>query len=177
MYLTKNNKMNLRITPYPIVDLKENEVYVFGTNDSGFHGAGSAGHAFRFDNHCNWRFDDSFIKAMNSFIGSPERVGKWAVYGQSTGLMEGQKGKSYGIPTIKQAGKKCSKSLDDINASVYIFTGFAIKNPHLTFYVVELGTQLAGWSVEDIAPMFESASQLENVYLPKSFHDIICRLI
>jgi hypothetical protein len=34
--------MEQRITPDNITDLKDNEVFVFGSNESGFHGAGAA---------------------------------------------------------------------------------------------------------------------------------------
>lgn len=166
-----------RVTPTHIQDLKQNEVFVCGTNKSGFHGAGGAGFSFRFNNSCNWRDDSFFLRAKNSPVGSPMRVGKWSVFGVSKGLMVGTAGMSYGITTIEVAGKRRIQPLSAISDEVKQFTEFARTNENLVFYVTELGTNLAGYTVPEIAPLFRDASILENVYLPEKFIEFICRMI
>ena len=53
------------------------------------------------------------------------------------------------------------------------FIDFAKKNPTLDFLVTRIGCGIAGFREEEIAPMFKTAIQLENVYLPDTFWDII----
>lgn len=173
----KRELKSLRITPEFVTTLLPHEVFVFGTNKSGFHGAGAAGNAFRYNNSCNWRDDIFFTHAMKSPVGSPGRVGKWSVYGISEGPMTGNMGKSYGICTIAKPGQKKSVSLDYIKEQVERFTQYAKERPELNFMVAEIGTNLAGYTPAEVAPFFSDASDLENVYLPKRFHEIICQLI
>jgi hypothetical protein len=45
--------MENRVTENLITSLNSNEVFVFGSNEDGFHGAGAAGFAFRYDTKCN----------------------------------------------------------------------------------------------------------------------------
>lgn len=158
-----------RITPDKITELKENEVFVIGTNETGFHGAGSASFAFRFNPSGNWRNDEFFLKAMKSESMSNDRIGKWAIYGIAEGLMGGKLGKSYGIITIKKPGEKCSRSLVQIWKDIHNFLMFVKANPSYTFYLPEIGTNFAGWSVSDIASFFRDANTYENLYIPKRF--------
>lgn len=44
-----------------------------------------------------------------------------------------------------------------------------------TFYVTRIGCGIAGFTDEEIAPLFDEAYDLYNVRLPKSFADIIER--
>jgi hypothetical protein len=165
----------LRITPTTIKYLKQNEVFVFGTNEQGFHGAGAAGQAFRYDNSCNWRQDNFFLNASMANASLHERTGKWAVYGQAKGLMYGREGKSYGIVTIKRPGQKRSLELSKINTDVQIFTDCAKLNPQYIFFVTEIGCKMAGYTVEEIAPFFRKSAALQNVYLPQSFWDVLLK--
>ena len=47
-----------------ITSLKPNEVFVFGSNFSAFHGAGAAGYAQRGDSKNTWRTDKKFQEAL-----------------------------------------------------------------------------------------------------------------
>ncbi|HUH74578.1 MAG TPA: hypothetical protein VLZ75_09230, partial [Chitinophagales bacterium] len=55
------------------------------------------------------------------------------------------------------------------------FIEFAKNNAQLDFLVTRIGCGIAGFREEEIAPLFESAASLENVYLPDTFWDIINR--
>jgi hypothetical protein len=90
-----------------------------------------------------------------------------AIYGQSTGLQ----GQSYAIITKELRKDYEPVSLDEIKQGVDNFIIFAKENTHLTFYVVELGCNLAYFTIEEIAPLFKLAIRLKNVYLPQSFID------
>ena len=85
-----------------------------------------------------------------------------AVYGQGVGLQ----GHSYAIPTM-QGG------VDTIRPYVDEFIEFAADHRDLTFFVTRIGCGIAGFSDEQIAPLFERAVALPNVYLPKSFWKVL----
>lgn len=99
-----------------ITHLNRNEIFVFGSNSGGFHGAGSAGMAMRGDSRNTWRNDPSFLLAMNSAKHSPDRIGKWAVFGVARGFQTGKEGSAYGIETIRRPGQLRSISLSEIQA-------------------------------------------------------------
>ena len=81
-----------------------------------------------------------------------------AIGGQGVGLQ----GQSYGIPTM-QGG------VDTIKPYVDEFIEFAKTHPQLKFLVTEIGCGIAGFSVEEIAPLFKQAIEVENIYLPERF--------
>lgn len=126
------------ITPNYIKELKENEIFVFGSNRQGRHGKGAA------------------LTARLKF---------GAIYGQSTGLQ----GQSYAIITKELRKDYQPVSLQEVKEGVDTFIQFAKDNQDLTFYVVELGCNLAYFTVEQIAPLFKKVVMLKNVYLPERF--------
>ena len=87
-----------------------------------------------------------------------------AVMGQGVGLQ----GQSYAIPTM-QGG------VDTIRPYVDQFAGFALRHPELRFLVTRIGCGIAGFSDEDIAPLFAGAAMLPNVCLPREFIDVLER--
>lgn len=89
-----------------------------------------------------------------------ERFG--AIWGQGTGLQ----GKSYGIPTMHGG-------IDAIAPYVDEFIAFAREHRELKFLVTEIGCGIAGFTVEEMAPLFKDAIDEENIYLPQRFIDIL----
>lgn len=83
-------------------------------------------------------------------------------FGAIVGQGEGLQGQSYAIPT---AGVGLGWIRDAVNR----FTEFASVNPDKKFLVTPIGCGLGLWDVEDIAPFFQAASKLPNVWLPKDF--------
>ena len=78
-----------------------------------------------------------------------------AILGQGVGLQ----GQSYGIPTM-QGG------VETIRPYVDEFIKFAKENQKLTFFVTRIGCGIAGFTDEEIAPLFENAHDVENIVLP-----------
>lgn len=78
------------------------------------------------------------------------------------GKGEGIQGESYGIPTKDERLK--TLSLDEIRKGVERFLAFARQEPSLRFKVTRIGCGLAGYTDDDIAPMFAAAP--ENCDLP-----------
>ena len=87
-------------------------------------------------------------------------------FGAKWGEGVGMTGRCYAIPTM-------DGSLDIIGGYVDDFTEYARSHPELTFLVTRIGCGIAGWTDEQIAPLFREASKLDNVTLPESFWRII----
>lgn len=85
-----------------------------------------------------------------------------AIMGQGVGLQ----GQSYAIPTMQGGVETIKPYVDE-------FLSFAKAHPELKFYVTRIGCGIAGFKDKEIAPLFQSASAVDNIILPKSFADII----
>lgn len=126
---------NRDFTPNWIKQLKENEIFVFGSNLGGMHGGGAA-------------------RAAMDHYG--------AVWGQGVGLQ----GQSYAIPTMHGGVDVIKPYVDD-------FVAFARQHPELRFLVTRIGCGIAGFAVEEIAPLFADAIDDENIILPEDFVKVI----
>lgn len=78
-----------------------------------------------------------------------------AYCGAKRGVGEGRTGASYAIPT-KDVNIK-SRSPEEVKESVDRFLRYAEGNPTLKFKVTKIGCGLAGFSSDEIAPMFLGA--------------------
>lgn len=85
-----------------------------------------------------------------------------AIWGQGVGLQ----GQSYGIPTMHGG-------VADIKPYVDEFIEFAKQNPNLNFLVTRIGCGIAGFTEDEMAPLFAEGANVENVYLPDTFWEII----
>jgi hypothetical protein len=81
-------------------------------------------------------------------------------------------------------GSIVTLDLDDIRLFVDMFIEFAKQHPELEFLVTEIGCGLAGYKVEDIAPLFyrvvihydhktKYTLFTKNIILPDSFKKIL----
>lgn len=101
--------------------------------------------------------------------GAAKTALRWgAIYGQASGIQ----GKTYAIPT-KDEGINNALLINCIKTFVNTFIEFAAMNPDLEFLVTKIGCGLAGHKIEDIAPLFKKAINLENVFLPIEFYSMI----
>lgn len=122
-----------------ITHLEPHEIFVFGSNLQGYHGAGAA------------------RMALDKF---------GAVWGQGVGLQ----GQSYAIPTMEGG-------VDSIKPYVDEFIEFAKQHPEYLFLLTRVGCGIAGFTDEEIAPLFGEALKLQNVIFPKAFIDVYEKLI
>ena len=100
------------------------EIFVFGSNLAGFHGAGAAAEAVK-------------------------RHG--AVMNRGHGLH----GNSYAIPTKNQF--LVSLTLPTVEKYIKTFIQFAKDNQEYTFKVTQIGCGFAGFTGDEIAPLFREA--------------------
>ena len=126
----------MKYTPENITGLAHNEIFVFGSNLAGIHGAGAARLAF-------------------------DRFG--AVWG----IGIGHQGKTYALPTKDKDID--TLPLTEIKKYVDQFLQYAEDHPEFIFLVTKVGCGLAGWSIEDIAPLFDEVPK--NVILPREFNN------
>ena len=81
-----------------------------------------------------------------------------AIMGQGVGLQ----GQSYAIPTM-QGG------VETIRPYVDEFIQFAKEHPELTFLVTRIGCGIAGFTDDDISPLFVEAHNVDNIVLPPNW--------
>lgn len=147
----------------PIKELQKNEVFVFGSNGKGIHGMGAAGYAFRGSGDSLWRRDKNILLAESSPPGSPNRIGKWAIYGQARGFQVGTDGKSYAIETVTDFGRKKSVSLRDIYYQLVQMVQFAQAHVALNFLVTPVGEGYAGWSVQEMDKVWNTLADRHSI--------------
>ena len=102
---------------------------------------------------------------QGNHAGGAARIAKekfGAVMGKGVGLQ----GNSYAIPTM-QGG------VDTIKPYVDDFIEYAKEHRNFHFYVTKIGCGIAGFSEEEMAPLFMRALLVENISLPQSFFQII----
>ena len=85
-----------------------------------------------------------------------------AIWGQGVGIQ----GQSYAIPTMHGG-------VDEIKPYVDDFIAYAKAHPEKKFLVTPIGCGIAGFTPEEIAPLFADAKDVENIWLPESFIQII----
>ena len=85
-----------------------------------------------------------------------------AIWGQGVGLQ----GQSYAIPTMQGGVETIKPYVDE-------FIRFAKQHLEQKFLVTKIGCGIAGFKVDEIAPLFYHAIDSENIVLPKEFDDIV----
>lgn len=94
-------------------------------------------------------------------------------FGAEWGIGVGLTGRSYAIPTMHGGVETIKPYVDE-------FIRFAQTNPELKFLVTRIGCGIAGFRDEEIAPLFDEATHVSNIYLPETFYNILqshCRKI
>lgn len=81
--------------------------------------------------------------------------------------LEGLCGDSYAIPTV-------GATKVEVEAAVARFIVVVKEHPELIFLVTNIGcSKKAGFTPEEIAPMFKAVANNANVYLPKEFRGVM----
>lgn len=87
-------------------------------------------------------------------------------FGAQWGVGEGIQGQSYAIPTMHGG-------VETIKPYVDRFLDLAYEWDQNTFLVTRIGCGIAGFTPEQIAPLFDRALDMYNVVLPRDFYDIL----
>ena len=83
-------------------------------------------------------------------------------YGAKEGVGKGLQGRSYAIPTMQGGVHSIAPHVDE-------FIAFAEAHPQQSFVVTRIGCGVAGFTPEEIGPLFVEALGLRNVLLPEDF--------
>ena len=105
----------------------------------------------------------SNIEGMH--IGGAAKVA-YEKFGAEWGIGDGPTGRCYAIPTMHGGPEEIRPYVDE-------FITFAKDHPELTFLVTEIGCGIAGFTPEEIAPLFKNAIEIENIHLPERFWKVI----
>ena len=87
-----------------------------------------------------------------------------AVWGQGVGLQ----GQSYAIPTMQGGVETIAPYVDE-------FIEYAKNHPEKRFLVTEIGCGIAGFTPDEIAPLFKAAVTINNITLPSRFWEVLER--
>ena len=85
-----------------------------------------------------------------------------AIWGQGVGMQ----GQSYAIPTMHGGTDAIAPYVDE-------FIQYAKDHPEKKFLVTPIGCGIAGFTEEEIAPLFKEAVGVENIWLPEGFYNFI----
>lgn len=115
--------------------------------------------------------DDIFVFGSNlegMHAGGAARVA-YEKFGARWGQGVGLQGQSYAIPTMQGGVETIKPYVDE-------FLEVARECDQNTFFVTRIGCGIAGFTDEEIAPLFKDAMKLYNVRLPESFVRVIKNL-
>ena len=84
------------------------------------------------------------------------------LFGAEWGEGVGPTGQCYAIPTMQGGVETIQPYVDD-------FIRYAEQHPELIFLVTRIGCGIAGFTDEEIAPLFTAARNLPNVALPQGW--------
>ena len=88
------------------------------------------------------------------------------LFGAEMGVGVGRTGQCYAIPTMQGGIETIRPYVDD-------FIEYAKLHPEQLFRVTRIGCGIAGFTNEEIAPLFKAACEMENISLPNGWRDII----
>ena len=87
-------------------------------------------------------------------------------FGAEWGVGVGRTGQCYAIPTM-QGG------VETIRPYVDEFIQYAQQHPDLIFLVTRIGCGIAGFTDQQIAPLFKPAKDFENVAFPAGWRELM----
>lgn len=90
----------------------------------------------------------------------------WRKWGAKWGQGVGLQGQTYGIPTMHGGPESIRPYVDE-------FIRFAADHTELHFWVTEIGCGIAGFTPEEIAPLFRDAVKVKNISLPERFWNVL----
>lgn len=90
----------------------------------------------------------------------------WRKWGAKWGQGVGLQGQTYGIPTMHGGPESIRPYVDE-------FIRFAADHTELHFWVTEIGCGIAGFTPEEIAPLFRNAVKVKNISLPERFWNVL----
>jgi len=137
-----------------ITNLTDNQVFVFGSNPIGVNGnlaKGTGGAAL--------------VATQNG----------WVNQGEEMDNKLSESGKAWGLVTVSAPGKKRSKTPAEIEQGIQKLYNHALENPNTEFLVAYTGTgtNLNGYSNQELADMFSKFPIPDNMVFEKEFSTLL----
>ncbi len=140
-----------------ITTLKENQVFVFGSNPIGVNG-----------NITNNTGGAALVATKNG----------WVEQGEKMDNKLSKSGKAWGLTTVESPGKKRSKTSAQIKEGVQKLYDYALKNPNKEFlvaYTGKTGTNLNGYSNQELSDIFSSLPIPLNIIFESAFATLLTK--
>ncbi len=90
-------------------------------------------------------------------------------FGAEWGKGVGMAGQTYAIPTMHGGVKEIKLYVDE-------FIDYAEAHQQYKFFVTPIGCGIAGFTPQQIAPLFFKAIHIPNIILPKDFYEVLLPL-
>ena len=107
-----------------------------------------------------------FGSNLGGFHGGGAAALAYRSFGAVWGQGEGLQGQSYALPTMVQTVAEMQPYVDR-------FIACAQLHPELKFYLTEVGCGIAGFTVNEVAPLFAKALDVPNIVLPERFFRVL----
>ena len=107
-----------------------------------------------------------FGSNLGGFHGGGAAALAYRSFGAVWGQGEGLQGQSYALPTMVQTVAEMQPYVDR-------FIACAQMHPELKFYLTEVGCGIAGFTVNEVAPLFVKALDVPNIVMPERFFRVL----
>lgn len=114
--------------------------------------------------------DEVFVFGSNlgGFHGGGAARAAYNKFGAIWGRGVGMQGQSYAIPTMQGGVETIAPYVDE-------FIEYAKNHSDKRFLVTEIGCGIAGFTPDEIAPLFKAAVTINNITLPSRFWEVLER--
>lgn len=103
--------------------------------------------------------------------GAGQALEAQKLYGATPGVGEGMMGRAYALPT--KATPQQPLPLEEIGKNITTLGGVAEQNPKLGFMIPQIGIGQAGYTPQQVAPLFKPIANQRNIALPSTFRELI----
>ena len=116
------------------------------------------------------KYNQIFVYGSNIYGSNGAGAARDAedVFGAKSGIGEGRNGQCYAIPTM-------DGSVEAIKPYVDRFIEYAAQHKELEFLLTPIGCGIAGYTPQQIAPLFKEGLKYGNIVFPRPFIDVLIK--
>lgn len=116
------------------------------------------------------KYNQIFVYGSNIYGSNGAGAARDAedLFGAKSGIGEGRNGQCYAIPTM-------DGSVEAIKPYVDRFIEYAAQHKELEFLLTPIGCGIAGYTPQQIAPLFKEGLKYGNIVFPRPFIDVLIK--